>query len=73
MSTSKPELRCRTCNTIYHYRKTPNSWVRSILFFLPVKSFFCARCLKTRYLLISDKEYKKYTEVLWLLAVAITF
>ncbi len=59
----KPLLKCRKCGTGYHYKVPVNGFLKAVLFFLPIKSYFCARCLKTRYHIISTKEEKKYKPV----------
>jgi len=59
----KPSLRCYKCHTIYHYRQYPNWILRNVLFFLPIKVYFCAYCVKYRYILITDKEVLKYEPV----------
>lgn len=59
----KPLLRCYKCSTVYHYKARPNWFFRTFLFFLPIKGYFCARCLKTRNIWITDKEEKKYKPV----------
>ncbi len=59
-SMEKTYLRCHKCNEPFQYR-VPTPWVFSLfLFFLPIKSFFCARCLKKRHILLSDKDAANY-------------
>ncbi len=56
----KPELCCSKCKRPYHYKKnTPLifKWLEDII---PVKIFFCACCVKSRYHIISRKELSKY-------------
>jgi hypothetical protein len=59
----KKVLKCYSCSAPYHFEK-PRNWIgRNLLFFLPVKRYFCARCLKDRYRLITTKEQQKYMKV----------
>jgi hypothetical protein len=60
---SKPYLRCHKCHTPFHYRVYPNWIFRNVLFFMPIKVYFCARCLKNRYILITNKEERKFEPV----------
>ncbi len=59
----KEFLRCHKCSAPFHYEKTRNWFGRNLLFFLPVRVFFCAKCLKNPYVLISDKKLKTYHKV----------
>lgn len=59
----KPLLKCSKCSTAYHYKAPLNWFFRNLLFFVPIKAYFCARCVKIRYRLISKKEEKKYRPV----------
>jgi len=59
----KPFLVCYKCHSIYHYRLHRNLFMRYVLFFLPIKVYFCGHCLKNRYILITDKEELKYQPV----------
>ncbi|HEY2583626.1 MAG TPA: hypothetical protein VGI43_17580, partial [Mucilaginibacter sp.] len=42
----KPVLRCYICSTAYHYKVKRSWFVRNVLFFLPIKVYFCGRCVK---------------------------
>jgi hypothetical protein len=59
----KPHLRCYKCGTVYHYRIRRNWFLKYGLFFLPVKIYFCGRCVKNRYVLLTDKHEAKYKPV----------
>ena len=60
---NKPLLRCPKCSTEFHFEK-PRNWVgRNVLFFLPVRKFFCAKCLKDHYLIMTDQELQHYQRV----------
>jgi len=59
----KPSLVCHKCHSLYQYRVERNWVLRNVLFFLPIKVFFCARCLKNRYILLTDEEELKYDPV----------
>jgi hypothetical protein len=59
----KPVLRCNKCSAIYHYQ-VKRDWIfRYILFFLPVKTYFCAKCAKRRNVWINDKKAAEYEPV----------
>lgn len=46
---SNPYPRCWKCNTQYHYQ-IPRPWVvKNLLFFLPVRKYFCPHCVTSRY------------------------
>ena len=62
-AVEKPHLRCHKCSMMYHYRVPKNWLLRNVLFFLPIKVFFCARCLKNRYVFLTDREESKYQPV----------
>jgi len=57
---TKKVLRCHKCSAPLHFEKTRNWFGRNILFFLPLHKYFCAKCLKNRYVWISKSELKKY-------------
>ena len=59
----KEVLRCRKCSAPYHYEKKRNWLGRTLLSFLPVRRYFCAKCLKDRYRLITDEQLKAYKRV----------
>jgi hypothetical protein len=59
----KPDLKCYKCSTVYHYRIKRNWFVKYFLFFLPIKIYFCGRCVKNRYLLLTDKGERRYKPV----------
>lgn len=60
---TKPILKCYKCGTPYHYKIKRNWLLRNVLFFLPVKTFFCGKCVKKRYVMITDDELSKYKRV----------
>jgi hypothetical protein len=59
----KKILRCSKCSAPYHFEKKRNWIGRNFLFFLPIKRYFCAKCLKDRYRLITNEELKAYKRV----------
>jgi hypothetical protein len=59
----KPFLRCGKCGAVFHFSIKKNWLLRNVLFFLPIKLYFCAKCLKTRYLWVTDKQAHKYHRV----------
>jgi hypothetical protein len=46
---SSPVYRCKKCNEILYSRRKRGLLIKTFLFWLPVKKFFCDRCLKMRY------------------------
>ncbi|ASU32330.1 hypothetical protein MuYL_0427 [Mucilaginibacter xinganensis] len=60
---SKKILRCSKCNSPYHFEKQRNWFGRNLLFFLPLRRYFCAKCLKDRYVLITREKLKGYQKV----------
>ncbi len=58
---NKPFLYCNHCTRPFHYRLKRNWIGRNLLFFLPVKKFFCACCLKSRYRIMTEKQVRKYS------------
>ncbi|MDR3695244.1 hypothetical protein [Mucilaginibacter sp.] len=56
----KPYLRCYKCATVYHYRIRRNWFLKNVLFFLPVKIYFCGHCVKKRYILLTDRGETRY-------------
>ena len=61
--SNKPHLRCYKCSTVYHYRIKRGWFLKYVLFFLPIKIYFCGRCVKNRYLLLTDKGEARYKPV----------
>jgi hypothetical protein len=59
----KPHLRCYKCATIYHYRIRRNWLLKYVLFFLPIKIYFCGHCAKNRYILLTNKGEARYKPV----------
>jgi hypothetical protein len=49
--TLKKELVCRKCKQPYSYRVGRGWLVKTLLFFLPLRRYFCARCDRKRYVL----------------------
>ena len=45
----RPVYRCKKCKEILDIRRKRGIMVKAFLFWLPVKKFFCTRCLKVRY------------------------
>ncbi len=59
----KPLLKCSKCKTVYHYKVPLNWFFKNILFFIPIKTYFCAHCLKVRYRFMTSKKERKYASV----------
>lgn len=60
---NKPFLKCEKCGQIYHYKKERGWFSRNVLFWLPIKVFFCAKCAKDRQLVMTDEEYRRFEPV----------
>lgn len=59
----KKTLKCPKCGAPLHFEKKRNWYGRNILFFLPIRRYFCARCLKDRYMFITKEKLKEYHRV----------
>lgn len=60
ISLSKPSLRCYRCHSVYHYRIRRGWFLKYVLFFLPIKIYFCGHCVATRYRLLTNKGETRY-------------
>lgn len=47
---------CRKCGSSFHFQLHRNWFVKTFLFFLPLRVYFCAKCQKTRYVLIKKTK-----------------
>jgi hypothetical protein len=56
-------MKCHKCGAVFHFPiKKP--WVLEyLLFFLPIRIYFCAKCNKSRYLLQTIKEANEFHRV----------
>jgi len=61
--TGKPYLRCYKCAAAYHYRVRRNWFLKYVLFFLPIKIYFCGHCVKKRYVLLTNRGETMYKPV----------
>ena len=59
----QPYLKCCKCDTVFHFKLEQSLLQKTLLFFLPVKVFFCAKCATSRYRLLTDAEEEKYVRV----------
>jgi len=59
----RPLLKCSKCSSVYHYKVPLNWFLSNVLFFVPIKAFFCARCLKVSYHVMTSKQERKYKSV----------
>jgi hypothetical protein len=59
----KPYLRCNKCNAVYHFPIRKNWITGGLLFFLPIKIYFCAKCAKNRYVWITDEKAAMFHRV----------
>lgn len=49
--------KCWRCQEIMNTRVKRNFLLRTLLFWLPVKVFFCAKCVSKRYVIQRDVNY----------------
>lgn len=47
---------CRKCGSSYHFQLHRNWFVKKLLFFLPLRVYFCAKCQKIRHVLVKKKS-----------------
>lgn len=57
----KCTLRCPQCTQVFQSRVRRNWILRNLLFFIPVKIYFCSICDKNVYLILLDKMPEKET------------
>jgi hypothetical protein len=57
---SKPFLYCPKCNRPFHYRLQTPFLLRTLFFYIPIQSFFCAKCVTSRYQIMTKQEAMKY-------------
>jgi len=62
-ASAKPALRCYRCSTAYHYKVRRGWFIKNVLFFVPIKIYFCPRCVKNRYVIITTKAEGRYKPV----------
>lgn len=59
----KKYLTCRKCGSVFHF-VIPRGWfLKNVLFFLPIKTYFCAKCTKTRYVWITNAKEAEYEKI----------
>jgi hypothetical protein len=58
-SQTRPVLRCSKCDQILRTRVKRNFLIKTLLFWLPLKVFFCSKCLKRRYTLQWRTPYRR--------------
>jgi len=56
----KPFMHCRRCSQPFHYKMPRNWFGRNLLFFLPIKRYFCAKCLKPRYRILTSAQERNF-------------
>jgi len=49
--TPRAVYKCKKCNEPLQNRRKRGFLLKTTLFWLPVRKFFCERCLKTRYVI----------------------
>jgi len=47
---------CSKCGTPFHFKMRRNWFIKRVLFFLPIKKYFCARCKKSSYIFARQDE-----------------
>ena len=60
---TKQTLKCPKCDCEFHYEKPRGWFLKSLSYFIPVRAYFCAKCLKTHHLIISDARLKHFHHV----------
>jgi len=63
LSNEKPLLGCKKYSSVYHFKVGVNWFLRIVLFFVPLKAFFCARCSTVRYHIMTSETLRKYKPV----------
>jgi len=51
----KCSLTCPVCSHTFHSRVKRNWFLRNVLYFLPIKIYFCNVCEKNVYILVKDQ------------------
>lgn len=51
--------KCRICDEILDIRVKRNILIKTLLFWLPIKVYFCARCANKRYVIERRHTYDK--------------
>ena len=51
--------RCRVCEEIMNTRVKRNPLIRTLLFWLPIKVYFCQKCVSKRYVFERRHSYSK--------------
>lgn len=59
----KPLLKCHKCNSVYHFPIERNWILKGVLFFLPIKVYFCSACNEQHYVWLTDTKAATYERV----------
>ena len=59
----KQPCQCPKCASKYEYEVKRNWVLRYLLFFLPIKIFFCLNCMQSNYLLFPKTVREKQEQV----------
>jgi len=49
---SRKTYYCSKCGSPFHFKMRRSWFTKNILFFLPIKKYFCAKCKKSSYILV---------------------
>ena len=47
---------CAKCGSSFHFQMHRNWLIKTFLFFLPLRVYFCAKCQKSRYVIVKKKK-----------------
>jgi hypothetical protein len=47
---------CAKCGSSFHFQLHRNWLVKTFLFFLPLRVYFCAKCQRSRYVIVKKKK-----------------
>lgn len=61
---SYKDHKCRKCNTDYHYQVPRGFFLKNILGFLPIRIYWCPRCVTNRYVWVKEKGASVYLAML---------
>jgi len=50
------DYNCRKCGTQFHYQVPRGFVLKNLLGFIPVRVFFCPKCVTNRYVLVSKAK-----------------
>ncbi len=48
------DYKCRKCNADFHYQIPRGTILKKLLWFLPIRIYWCPKCMKNRYVWIKN-------------------